>query len=481
MEKPPTDSHLRFMIRGYCLEELLGYGKVTSLYRARTEELWQTPEVIMTLLHIPETFSTQARKRFLERFLHEAGRVVQLRHPALFPVFGYGEEDGLAYLVIPDVTGVLLANRLREKKRWSPAEILPILEPIASALSYIHSQGLVYQFFNPTNVLFQKEGQPQITGLNLPQILSLAGLEEEKINIYSYDHLKNIAGSYLGAPEYLAPEVVRGAKPDPRSDVYSLGIILFEMLSGQLPFTGQDYLEIAQKHTQALLPSLYGLTPDLPVALELVVNRALHRNLNYRFQTPSELIAAFSHVLDERIYRVKQVPLLPAGEQIRALLAAPSSNAFGTHTSSTEWGSKCITGEPKNSQEVELPSQPQPTAHPQEIPSEKKWEISEGRTFRPIVALPTSSSRKIRLVSDPIAPNLDEKPLRASRGFLPSESKIDPKPPISSLEKRSHQKSDKQPNANEKSEAASARHTDIVAMAQELHLMMRKLQASLSK
>ncbi len=480
METPPTDSHLRFMIRGYCLEELLGYGKVTSLYRARTEELWQMPEVIMTLLHIPETFSTQARKRFLERFLHEAGRVVQLRHPALFPVFGYGEEDGLAYLVIPDVTGVLLASRLREKKRWSPSEILPILEPIASALSYIHSQGLVYQFFNPTNVLFQKEGQPQIIGLNLPQILSLAGLEDEKINTYSYDHLKNIAGSYLGAPGYLAPEVVRGTKPDPRSDVYSLGIILFEMLSGQLPFTGQDYLEIAQKHTQALLPSLYGLTPDLPVALELVVNRALHRNLNYRFQTPSELIAAFSHVLDERIYRVKQVPLLPAGEQIRALLAAPSSNAFGTHTSSTEWGSKCITGEPKNSQETEPPSQPQPTAHPQEIPSEKKWQISEGRTFPPIVALPTFSSRKTRLVSDPIAPNLDEKPLRASRGFLPSESKIDPKPPISSLE-RSHQKSDKQPNADEKSEAASARHTDIVAMAQELHLMMRKLQASLSK
>ena len=462
MEKPPTDSHLRFMIRGYCLEELLGYGKMTSLYRARTEELWQMPEVIMTLLHIPETFSTQARKRFLERFLPEAGRVVQLRHPALFPVFGYGEEDGLAYLVIPDVTGVLLASRLREKKRWSPSEILPILEPIASALSYIHSQGLVYQFFNPTNVLFQKEGQPQITGLNLPQILSLAGLEEEKINIYSYDHLKNIAGSYLGAPEYLAPEVVRGAKPDPRSDVYSLGIILFEMLSGQLPFTGQDYLEIAQKHTQALLPSLYELTPDLPVALELVVNRALHRNLNYRFQTPSELIAAFSHVLDERIYRVKQVPLLPAGEQIRALLAAPSSR------------------EPKNSQEAELPSQPQPTAHPQESPSEKQWQISEDRTFPPIVALPTSSSRKIRLVSDPVASNLDERPLRASRGFLPSEAKIDPKPPISSLE-RSHQKSNKQPNADEKPEAASARHTDIVAMAQELNLMMRKLQASLSK
>lgn len=461
-KKPPTDSHLRFMIRGYCLEELLGYGKTTSLYRARTEELWQMSEVIMTLLHIPETFSTQARERFLERFLHEANRVVQLRHSSLFPLYGFGEEDGLPYLVIPDVTGVSLAYRLKQKKRWSPSEILAILEPIASALTYIHSEGLAYQFFNPTNVLFQKEAPPQITGLNLPQILSLAGLEEETINPYSFEHLKNIGGGYLGAPEYLAPEVVKGAKPDPRSDVYSLGIILFEMLSGQPPFTGQDYLEVAQRHTQALLPSLHEISPELPVVLELVVNRALHRNLNYRFQTPNELIAAFSHVLEERIYRVKQVPLLLAGEQIRALLAAPGSRMSN------------------NSQETVPPSQPLSTARPQENQSEKKWQISDGRTFPPIVALPSSSAKKSRLVDDLIGPNPPTNSLRTSRGFLPSESKRDPKPPSPSLE-RNNQRGDKQPNADEIPEIVSARHTNIAAMAHELHVMMRKLQSSLSK
>lgn len=460
MQKP-TDSHVRFMIRGYCLEELLGYGKLTSLYRARTEELWQMPEVIMTLLHIPETFSTQARKRFIERFLHESSKVVQLRHPSLFPLYGYGEEDGLPYLVMPDVTGQTLAERLKKKKRWSPPEILALLEPIAAALSYIHNQGLVYQFFSPANVLFQKDAPPQITGLNLSQTLCLAGLEEEKINTSSFEHLKNLVGGYLGAPEYLAPEVVRGTEPDPRSDVYSLGIILFEMLSGQPPFTGTDYLEIAHKHIQTLLPSLNGIAPELPVALELVVNRALHRNLNYRFQTPSELIAAFSHVLEERIYRVKHVPLLTEGEQIRALLTSPISTA------------------PKNDQQLGTDLKTASPAHAQEHSSEKKWPISNGRMIPPAVTLPSYSVKKNRLADDPITPGFHKKTLRSARGFLTSEQKTDPMPPPSSLA-RSPQKNDKQSNMDEKSEVP-ARNTDIMAMAQELHLMMRKLQASLTK
>ena len=461
MEKPRTASHVRFMIRGYYLEELLGYGKVTSLYRARTEELWQAPEVVMTLLHIPETFSMQAQKRFLDRFLHEASRIVQLRHPSLCPLLGYGEEDGLPYLIIPDVIGETLARRLKEKKRWDPSEILPILEPIAAALSYVHSQGLVYQFFSPASVLFQKEAPPQITGLNLSQILCVAGLEEERINISSFEHLKNIAGSYLGAPEYLAPEVVRGAKPDPRSDVYSLGVILFEMLSGQPPFTGEDYLEIAQKRTHALLPALHGIAPDLPIALELVVNRALHRNLDYRFQTPNELIATFSHVLEERIHKVNQTPLLPVGEQIRALLAAPSNKRPEAH------------------QELASPSQPQSVAHPQKIPFGREWQMSDERIIPPVVAPPTSSSKRSRSVNGPIVVKHEKSP-RASRGFLPSEPKRDLKPPISSLE-RSYQSTDRQSSVDEKSEAVSTKHTDIAAMAQELHLMMRKLQASLTK
>ena len=113
-----------------------------------------------------------------------------------------------------------------------------------------------------------------------------------------YAHLKNIASGYLGAAEYLAPEVVKGTPPDPRSDVYSLGVILFQLLSGQPPFTGRDYLEIAQMHVCKPLPSIHNINPNIPVTLELILNRALYRNPEHRFQTPEDFVTAYAHVLD---------------------------------------------------------------------------------------------------------------------------------------------------------------------------------------
>jgi serine/threonine protein kinase len=297
----PVDPYLGYLIRGYCLEELLGRGKVTSLYRARTEELWMVPEVIMTLLRVPKTFSSQMRKSFIKRFLYEAEQIVQLRHPALLPLFGYGEEDGLPYLIVPTISGVSLAVYLKRQQRWSPSEVLAILQPIANGLTYIHSRGLVYQFLNPTNILLRRGAPPQITGLRLAQILCMAGLEGKTIDRYSYSHLKNIAGGFLGAVEYLAPEVVRDEEADPRSDVYSLGVILFEMLSGKPSFTVQSYLEGAQKLVQEPASALFANAPDFPPALKLVVKRALHGDPDQRFQTPDELIAAYSDVLDQQL------------------------------------------------------------------------------------------------------------------------------------------------------------------------------------
>lgn len=329
-----SDPLLGRMIRGYRLQELLESDTVTKVYRARTQELWQTPELIITILTLPGTLSTPTREQFIKRFLHESKRIVRLRHKHLFPLFGYGKQDGYPYLLTPSVPGITLANYLKQKQRWSPSEAFTILVSIAKALSYIHSQGLVYQFLNPTNIFLQDSKVPQIARLNYPQILCMDGLGDEITALSSHAHLQNVLGDYLGAAEYLAPEVVKGAAPDPRSDIYSLGIILFQLLSGHPPFTGRDYLEVAQMHVRKPLPSIHDTAPDIPVALELVLNHALYRNPEHRFQTPEDFVTAYAHVLDGQSQVQKRPRPTPPTEQIRtfptttALPADPEVQPF---------------------------------------------------------------------------------------------------------------------------------------------------------
>lgn len=297
MESKFNDPFLRRMIRGYCLEELLGHGSLTAVYRAHTEELWQVPELLITIFLISDKLSEQAKVVFKARFMREGRKLARLRHAHLFPLYGYGEEDGLFYLLAPPVHGEILTRQWWWGQPRSSEDALSILLPIADAFDYLHSQGQVYKYFNPTNVLFLSDRTITLSGLGLTQLLSMQGLEQEIAEVASGQHLKSIAGTFLSAPEYLAPEVVEGMEADNRSDIYALGILLFALLSGKPPFSGKSYMEIAQKHVEEPLPVLHEIIPDLPNALEQAVNRALHRNPDQRFQTIKEFITACTYAI----------------------------------------------------------------------------------------------------------------------------------------------------------------------------------------
>ncbi|HZU00915.1 MAG TPA: serine/threonine-protein kinase, partial [Ktedonobacteraceae bacterium] len=230
-----------------------------------------------------------------------------------------GEQEGLFYLLTPPVQGEALTKNLRQNHAWNLSTLLSLLIPLATVLDFLHSQGLRYQFFNPANVLIQHDQTVLLSGLGLPQLLSLQGLEKERKDRKAYEHLKSITGTFLGLPEYLAPEVVKGSVADNRSDIYSLGILLFELLTGSPPFTGKNYLEIAQKHVREPLPSLHKIRPDLPVALELVLNRALHRNPDHRFQSLKEFITAYAQVAERRINASESMSLTQAISSMKAL------------------------------------------------------------------------------------------------------------------------------------------------------------------
>ncbi|GHO42782.1 serine/threonine protein kinase [Ktedonospora formicarum] len=318
------DPFLGRKIRGYRLEELCGRGSMTATYRARTRELWLCPEVLITIILVPHTLPRHIRRKFSERFERKGEQLITLRHTHLFPLYGYGEQEGVFYHVLPLFSGETLASRLRQQKPWTPQEVLTVLNPVADLLDFIHEQGQAYQYLNPNDVLILQNAEVQLIDFGLMQILSKKGLEEGSSSNSSYEHLKSVTDNFMSPPEYLAPEIIRGADGDFRSDIYSLGIMLFEMLSGRPPFTGGNYVEIARKHIFEPLPSLHEIAPHIPVALELVINHALHRSPERRFQSARALVTAYTHVLNDRLYAPKQVYISQAIEKIRTL-AGPST------------------------------------------------------------------------------------------------------------------------------------------------------------
>ncbi len=289
---PPVDQLAGKTLGHYEVKQLLGYGNVNAVYMAQQQPQGQT--VMLTAFIIPETFSPQARERFLTRFTQIASTLVRLDHPYILPTFDFGVQFGYPYLITPFVTGGSLARVLRQEGRCAPERVLQLLKQITEGLAYAHQNGIAHGSLKPATILLDDEQNVRITGFGLTTILKMRGIEAIDSQ---YAHLISIAGAFLGAPEYIAPEVVQGSPADARSDVYSLGVMLFELLTGKLPFYGEDPFLVATQHVQQRVPPLQSLWPDALPGLDLVVQRAVDHDPAQRFQSVSRLANAFERVL----------------------------------------------------------------------------------------------------------------------------------------------------------------------------------------
>ena len=329
---------------GTChVEQLLGRNRLNTIYLAQQPE--QSRTVALTLFMIPEQFSLRARIRFISRFTSQAATLVLLDHPHILPIYEYGERFGYPYLVTPYVTYGSLANLLKRQKQCSPAHTLEILAQIAAGLDYAHSRGVIHGTLKPSHILLRNAQTVQVAGFGLLHMLEMRGIDPNPQPNAELAHLLSIAGTFLAAPEYIAPECVTGQPADARSDIYSLGIILFQMLSGKLPFTGTNPFEVAMQHVEQPLPSLRTLCPDISVELEQVILKAMQRDPAQRFQYVSELANAFAQALQPMSRTSPTITTNTAQEtEAPRLPDAPIQNAQTTSISKWQLVPPIITG-----------------------------------------------------------------------------------------------------------------------------------------
>ena len=260
----------------YRLEELLGRGGMGEVYSARHLRLTNRHAAVKVL---PSSLANEPD--FLRRFEQEAISAASLDHPNILPVWDYGEQDGQPYLAMPLVSGGSLKELLETRGPLSPADAEHYLTPIADALDYAHERGIIHRDVKPANILLRDDGRPLLADFGIAKAIE-AGQTQGLTR----------AGTGVGTPEYMAPEQIEG-RAERRSDLYSLGVVLYEMLTGHVPYDGATPYEIAYKQIYTPLPPIRQVRADLPPAIEQVLSKALAKDPAQRYGTGADLVAAY--------------------------------------------------------------------------------------------------------------------------------------------------------------------------------------------
>jgi serine/threonine-protein kinase len=281
----------------YRLEARIGAGGMSTVYRALDETLQR--QVAIKLMNREVTGGRTARAWSdevrpdaeqdteppdqLERFRREARAVAQLSHPHVVGVIDAGEDEGRPYIVFEYIEGETLKERIRRCGRLPIAEAVAYAIEIARALGAAHAHHIVHRDVKPQNVLIDEEGSAKVTDFGIARTLDEEGL--------------TVDGRVLGTTDYVSPEQALGQPVTGQSDLYSLGIVLYEMLTGEVPFKGDNQVAVAMKHVREAMPDIQAMRPEVSAALAAVLDRATAKRREERYADDAELIADLEDVL----------------------------------------------------------------------------------------------------------------------------------------------------------------------------------------
>jgi len=285
----------------YQIERLLGQSQLGAAYLAQQAGLGQ--RAMVTTFHIPESMSMQEQDRLHQRIVRESAALTRLTHPHILPVYGCGLHSGYVYLITAFAKEVSLNQLLKQNQRFAPQQVLPLLKQLAQALDYARGEGVFHGMLSLSNVTVSNDLQLRVAGFGLRSVLEMY---ESTQRVRPLDHLASVSGAFLGDAGYVSPERVLGLKVDALADVYALGVMLFTLLSGTLPFHAEQPLDLAIQRLQQAVPSLHAICPDVPEALDIVVGKMLERDPVRRTQYAGEAAVSFERAL--KTFDVAQIP-----------------------------------------------------------------------------------------------------------------------------------------------------------------------------
>jgi len=327
------------MLGPYRIIEQIGEGGMATVYKAYQASMDRNVAIKV----LPSQLAESAE--FTQRFQQEARIIAKLEHPHILPVFDYGESDGVTYLVMRYLDAGTLREKMENGRPLPLSEIDRLFTQLAGALNYAHSYGIIHRDLKPSNALIDSHGNLFLTDFGIAKLLESASPRLTQTD------------AIMGTPAYISPEQAQATKVNQRSDIYSLGIILYEMVTGRVPFVAETPLAVILKHVSDPLPPPSTLKPDIPEAIEKVVLKALEKRPEDRYATVNEFLSAWKRALDEArsmpassetVAAHPAPPTIPPVQTRPQPVAASQNISAPKPASRTQnwigWGAGCLIG-----------------------------------------------------------------------------------------------------------------------------------------
>ncbi len=293
------------MIGGrYEVLEKIGTGGMSDVYKAKDQKLNR----LVAVKVLKQEFSEN--RNFVSKFRVEAQAAAGLMHPNIVNVYDVGEEDGIHYIVMELVEGITLKKYIEKKSRLTIKEAISIAIQVSMGIEAAHNNHIIHRDIKPQNIMISKEGKVKVTDFGIAKAASS----------------NTITSNVMGSVHYTSPEQARGGFSDEKSDIYSLGITMFEMLAGRVPFNGDTTVSIAIKHIQDELPDIREFVPEIPVSVENIVIKCTQKSPDRRYQCMADIIKDLKHSLINPDDAIAQ---LDTADEAGKTKIVPSGNTGG--------------------------------------------------------------------------------------------------------------------------------------------------------